>query len=194
MSLTTDKGQNISTAVDILLETYENLNLLFTEMDALSEKEGFIPLTPKFLRWKSDSSYEGWLTRNFIKLYQIQNHSSISNLPDINESDIYCVEVDLIGEEGYPDITLARLSYDFSQWTRLPAVSDHWIFWDIFRIKNHFEIQEENGRWDSKPFKKSEKKYWGLKRATAIIIPLTEVKSSESIKSMIFKNLKQLEW
>ncbi|WP_121612675.1 hypothetical protein [Mesobacillus foraminis] len=193
MSLKIEKGQNISTAVHVLVETYKNLNILFTELDALSKEEGFIPLTPRFLRWKSDSSYDGWLTSNFIKLYQITNHTSIPHLPDLSDSDLYCVEVDLTGEENYPEVTLAKLTYDFTQWTRMPAVSDHWIFGDIFRMDNHFRIKEDNGKWTSEPFEKSSKKYWGLKKAVAIAVPLVDISSPETIKSKIFKEFRELE-
>lgn len=192
MSIKIDQGQNISTAVNVLLETYKHLNLLFTEMDALASEEGFIPLTPKFLRWKSDTSFEGWLTSNFIKLYQIESHAAVAHLSDLNEGDLFIVEIDLNSEEGYPEITLGRLSYDYHQWTRMPAVSDHWIFWDIFRNENHFQISEENGRWESQPYKKSVKKYWGIQEAVGITLPLVEVTSSETIRRNIFQNLKQI--
>lgn len=160
------------------------------EMDALASEEGFIPLTPKFLRWKSDSSFEGWLTSNFIKLYQMENHAAVPHLSELNEGDLFLVEIDLNSEEGYPEITLARISFDYNQWIRIPAVSDHWIFWDIFRNENHFQIDEVNGRWESRPYKKSVKKYWGLQEAIAITLPLVEVSSTDRIRSNLFQKLK----
>ncbi|PLR79794.1 hypothetical protein CVD25_22835 [Bacillus canaveralius] len=189
MPLKNELGENISTAVNILRKTYENLNLLFSEMDVIAEKEGFVSLTPKFLRWKSDSATNGWLTSNFIKLYQIENQTSILNLPEVREGYVYCVEVDLESDKGYPVISLAKLSYDFSQWTRVPSVSDHWIFNDIFHNYNNFIIDEKDSVWTSKPNKKSVKKYWGLQSAIGMGYPLVHVSSSESIRTEIFDRL-----
>ncbi|WP_166030732.1 hypothetical protein [Neobacillus terrae] len=153
----------------------------------------FFPYTtPKFLRWKSDSSTAGWLTNNFIKLYQFENHTSLPNLPEVKEGPVYCVEVDLEGKDDYPEITLAKLTYDFSQWTKVPGVSDHWIFWDIFRMTNSFEINESNGTWASKPHSKAAKKYWGLQSAQGESFPLINVSSAETIKTKIFDRLLSL--
>ncbi|AIQ39908.1 hypothetical protein [Paenibacillus sp. FSL R5-0912] len=69
MSISNDLGGNISLAVKVLRETYKNLNLLFGEMDMIGKEVGFVPLTPRFLRWKSDSYEDGWLLNNFIKIY-----------------------------------------------------------------------------------------------------------------------------
>lgn len=66
---TTNTGQNISNIVYVLRETFKNLNLLFSELDQIGEEEGFVSITPRFSRWRSDSDYEGWLTSNFIKFY-----------------------------------------------------------------------------------------------------------------------------
>ncbi|OIJ21705.1 hypothetical protein BKP45_03120 [Anaerobacillus alkalidiazotrophicus] len=120
-------GGNISIAVDVLRETYKNLHLLFSELDRIGEDEGFVPITPKFLRWKSDSAHEGWLTSNFIKLYQIENEHPSTNITDLKNGPIFGIEVDL-GEDEYPVIALIRYHFDYSYWTRLPNVSDHWVF------------------------------------------------------------------
>jgi hypothetical protein len=187
-----DLGQNITAAVNVLNKTFENLNLMFTEMDVISEEAGFVSLTPKFLRWKSDSSPSGWLTNNFIKLYQIKDHSSVGHLTELKDSDIYCVEIDLEGENSYPEISLTRIEYDFSVWSRIPSVSDHWIFWNIFRDVNFFNINGEENIWTSEPYNKSKNKYWGIKRAVSKSIPLVTVSSAESIRTEIFENLRKL--
>ncbi|PET30575.1 hypothetical protein CN518_20350 [Bacillus anthracis] len=162
MSLTNNLGQNITLATNILQKTYENLNLLFIEMDRVGEEEGFMSLTPKFLRWKSESNTNGWLTSNFIKLYQLQENSSVPHLSDLRTGDIYCVEVSLNnGSEDYPEITLARFTYDYDFWT-------------------------------STPYEKSRKKYWGIQQGIAQVIPLLQITSPETIRSEIFKVLSGL--
>ncbi|ENQ3113169.1 hypothetical protein ACEOWI_004509 [Bacillus cereus] len=193
MSLTNNLGQNITLATNILQKTYENLNLLFVEMDRVGEEEGFMSLTPKFLRWKSESNTNGWLTSNFIKLYQLQENVSVPHLSDLRAGDIYCVEVSLNnGSEDYPEIALARFTYDYDFWTKMPSVSDHGIFFYPFRDENNFEIQEKNGIWTCTPYEKSRKKYWGIKQGIAQVIPLLQVTSPETIRSEIFKVLSEL--
>ncbi|AJG91221.1 hypothetical protein I6G77_28095 (plasmid) [Bacillus tropicus] len=193
MSLTNNLGQNITLATNILQKTYENLNLLFIEMDRVGEEEGFMSLTPKFLRWKSESNTNGWLTSNFIKLYQLQENSSVPHISDLRTGDIYCVEVSLNnGSEDYPEITLARFTYDYDFWTKMPSVSDHWIFFYPFRDENNFKIQEKNGIWTSTPYEKSRKKYWGIQQGLAQVIPLLQITSPETIRSEIFKVLSEL--
>ncbi|MBY0054645.1 hypothetical protein [Brevibacillus agri] len=193
MSSTNDFGENISLAVKVLRETYKNLNMLFNEMDIIGKKKGFISLHPKFLRWKSDSYEDGWLLSNFIKVYQMEGDSAGNkHVPDLKDGDVYVVEVDLDGEEGYPEITLSRFHFDLSKWERMPAISDHWLFHNPYRLENHFNIEEANGIWRSKTKQKSINRYWGLKRAIGKSIPLTSVCDSASIKTKIFESLLEL--
>ena len=189
---TTNVGQNISNAVYVLKETYKNINLLFSELDRIGEKEGFIPITPKFLRWKSDSDYDGWLTNNFIKLYQVEKDSPLKHLQNLKEGFIFGIEIDLIGEENYPTISLTRYHFDFSEWTRTPTISDHWVFWDPFRIEKFFEITKDNGVWTSIPLEKTKSRYWGMKSAVSIEIPLVSITSPEDISMKIFQELENL--
>ncbi|RHW37453.1 hypothetical protein D1B33_07880 [Lysinibacillus yapensis] len=188
----TNVGQNISNSIYVLKETYKNLNLLFSELDRIAEKEGFIPLTPKFLRWKSDSNYNGWLTSNFIKLYQIEKDPPLKHIQNLKEGFIYGIEVDLEGEDNYPIISLSRYQFDFSEWFRIPTTSDHWIFWDPFRKDKFFEINKVNDVWISKTLEKSKIRYWGMQNAVSIEIPLVSITSSEEIRSKIFLEFNNL--
>lgn len=137
-------GQNISSAVDVLIEAYTNLEILFSELDRVGEEEGFISLTPRFMRWKSDTDPSGWLTSNMIKLYQLEKDSSLPSLPDIKSGPVFGIEVDL-NYKDYPVISLTRYTFDFTYWTRTPSVSDHWVFYGPFRYDDSFSIEESNG-------------------------------------------------
>ncbi len=193
MSSTNNLGQNITTAINVLYETYQNLNLMFSEMDIIAEEEGFVSLSPKFLRWKSDSNTNGWLTNNFVKLYQLEDKSMMANVPDLREGYMFCVEIEL-GEEdvNYPLITLSKFTFDYRSWSRLPGVSDHWIFHNPFRDESQFNIDEKEGLCTSKPHQKTKKKYWGLQEAIGRSFPLLNVTSPETIRSGIFKGLLEL--
>lgn len=190
MSLINDVGANISLSVKVLRDTYKNINLLFNEMDIIGKEQGFISLNPKFLRWKSDSYEDGWLLSNFIKVYQMEGDSAGNeNVPDLKDGDVFVVEIDLEGEEEYPEITLSRFQYDLTKWERMPAISDHWLFHDPYRLENHFDIEESEQIWSSKTKAKSIHRYWGLKRAIGKSVPLVSVCDSAAIKTHIFEAL-----
>ncbi|MDG5473119.1 hypothetical protein P6709_15305 [Jeotgalibacillus sp. ET6] len=186
-------GANISNAVHVLKETYKNLNKLFSELDRVGEVHGFNSITPKFLRWKSDSNPEGWLTSNFIKLYQQEGNTPLKHLPNMFDEDVFGIEVDLEGEENFPVISIVKFKFDFAIWTRTPATSDHSIFWDPFRNERFFTITKENELWTSQSTAIGKSRYWGLEKAVAIGIPLLAVNSPEDISEKIFEKMKLLE-
>jgi hypothetical protein len=181
-------GQNINTAVEVLIETYKNLDSLFVELDRIGEEEGFITLTPRFMRWKSDTDPTGWLTSNFIKLYQLEKDPDFPTNLGLKSGSIFGIEVDLQAKE-YPVISLIRYTFDYSQWIKLPSISDHWIFFGPFRYDNFFNIYEENGLWSSEPLEKAKKRYWGIQKAVARDFPLIEITTPESIRTKIFQEL-----
>lgn len=179
MTLTADKGQNITTAVTVLRETYKNLDLLFGELDRIGEEEGFIPITPKFLRWKSDADYDGWLTRNFIKLYKIPEDSASPI------KTIYGIEIDL-DKEKFPILSLLKYTFEASEWPEKTSPSDHWIFWDPFRRDNFFNIDKADGVWTSVPLEKAKKRYRGMQKAIFISMPLVSIASPEDVRNIVF--------
>jgi hypothetical protein len=191
-TISVNLGQNISNAVTVLKETYKNLNLLFSELDRIGEKEGFVPLTPKYLRWKSDSDYEGWLTNNFIKLYQLEEDPILNESIGVRDGFLFGIEVDLEGEKGFPTLSLVRYSFDYSKWSRIPAISDHWVFWGPFRKEKFFDIQQTDNLWKSVATEKGKERYWGIQNAVAIELPLWSVSSTEDIKLKIFRELGRL--
>lgn len=191
MSVTINRGENITTAIEIVRKTYENLDVLFTEMDRIGKEEGYITLTPRFLRWKSDFDSDGWMTRNFIKLYQAKSDPTTEKVTDLRTGSLFGIEVDLEREE-YPTISLIRYTYDYSTWTRMPGVSDHWLFYNPFRETNLFEIVQKDDMWTSIPLEKTKKRYWGIQRAVAIDIPLIDITSPELIRTEIFQKLMSL--
>jgi hypothetical protein len=186
------RGENITNAITVLKETYENLELLFSELDRVGTEEGFFCLTPRFLRYKSDTDYLGWLTSDFTKLYQRKSDTVAPHLPELREGAIFGIEVELQDEDnGYPVLSIIEYFYDYTYWNRLPSVSDRWVFYCPFRNENEFKIEESNGTWTSVPFDRVKKKYWGLQKAVAYGMPLVEIKSSEDIRDKVFGKMKK---
>lgn len=111
----------------------------------------------------------------------------------MKDGPIFAVEIDLIGENGYPSISLSRFTFDFSFWDRMSSVSDHWLFYYPFvEDENLFTISELNGVWTSIPKEHIKKKYWGFEKAIAIEIKLMDVDSPETIRSKVFGELMEL--
>lgn len=188
MSTSVNAGATISKAVKVLQESYKNIHILLADLDRIGAKEGFISLTPKFLRYRSEGDPESWATHNFIKLYR----KADSGEPEKSQSVgfVYGVEIDLIGENDEATLSLHKFEFDFSYWDRLPSTTDHWVFWWPFRESNHFEIQIPNQTedlWVTKTKDGFIKKYWGLQGAVASEMPLTNLSSSEDISEKVFK-------
>lgn len=160
-------------------------------MDRVGNEEGYISLTPRFMRYKSDVDPEGWLTTNMIKLFQFEKDPNLTNLPELKSGPIFGGEVNFESKE-YPVISLIRYTFDFSYWERTPSVSDHWVFYDPFRYEDFFDITEDNGVWTSIPYENAKKRYWGIEKAVAIEIPLVEVTSPEDIRTKIFQKFENL--
>lgn len=192
MSTIQSNGESVVQATNIIIETYENLSILFSELDRVGEQEGYVTITPRFMRYKSDTDYTGWLTTNFIKLY-VKGTNPPASIEDIRELPWYGVMVDLKGddEEKIPLLSIVHYKYDQTYWERLPAVSDHWAFWAPF-YEDGFEITYEDREWNSTSSDRAKKKYYGFEKAKAIDIPLFEVKSPEDIRSKLFGGFDQL--
>ncbi|OZI10741.1 hypothetical protein CEW92_15025 [Bacillaceae bacterium SAS-127] len=80
----------------------------------------------------------------------------------------------------------------FEKWNRTPAVSDHWLFSDPFRVEKFFDITKDNGVWISKVLEKAKSRYWGMQNAVSIEIPLVSITSPEDISTKVFQELESL--
>ena len=65
-----NSSENISNAVQVLYKTYENVQKLMEYCKAIASENGYTCMINRFLRWKSDNSYDGWLLNDFILLFQ----------------------------------------------------------------------------------------------------------------------------
>jgi hypothetical protein len=192
MSIIQSNGKSVFQATKIINETYENLSILFSELDRVGEQEGYVTITPRFMRYKSDTDFNGWMTINFIKLY-VKSDIPPTSIEDIRELPWFGVMVDLEGneEEGIPMLSILRYQYDQTFWDRLPTVSDHWAFWAPF-VEDGFDVIREGNEWTSTSSERAKKKHYGFEKAKAIDIPLFEVNSPEDIRVKVFKGLDQL--
>lgn len=70
---------NIVKAFEIIDKTYENVEKLMKYCDSIADDKGYISISDRFLRYKFDKDYEGWMTRIFVKLYQHQDDMLLEN-------------------------------------------------------------------------------------------------------------------
>lgn len=194
MSITQTKGESIIQATKLLKETYRNLNILFQELDRVGEEEGYVAINPKYMRYKSDTDTTGWMTTNFIKLY-VKTDKILESIEDIRDLDWYGVMVDLTDDDEnvIPIVSIIRYQYDQSHWSRLPAVSDHWIFWSPFYEGDYTIIRGDN-KWHIDAKGKAKKKHNGFEKLAAIDVPLFDLKSPEDVREKVFKNFEGLEF
>ncbi|MCQ2011172.1 hypothetical protein NOM01_14380 [Sporolactobacillus sp. STSJ-5] len=193
MSSIIEKGKNITNAVMVLKETYKSINLLLDELDRVSKRSGYMSITPRFLRKRSDANFNGWLTSDFIKLYQWEDDPELPHLKSMKDGLIYGVEVDLDSED-YPTIGLNIYNFDLSNWTTHPSVSDYNLYWDPFRDDVHFNINTDEKElfYSSETKEKYISNYSYLKRSVSKVIPLLSISSSEDIKEKIFEGFKDV--
>ncbi|MDQ0896259.1 MULTISPECIES: hypothetical protein [unclassified Paenibacillus] len=121
-------GENITNAVKVIQRTYENLSRMFKDLDEIANRAGFVTITPRFLRYKSDNDITGWMVGGFIKLYQLKEDPEIPGSGGLHNGPIYGVDVTL-SDEGYsfPTLTVVKYVYKtLTGWGKLPAVNEHW--------------------------------------------------------------------
>src|SRR5947207_821302 len=108
-----ETSKNIKNAFDVVRKTYENLYKLFSELDAASSEQGFVPITPGiFLRYRSDPEWEhGWMIQTFIKLFQSKDDEPHPAVVGLRQGPIYGVSAYLYKKVS---LCLARYEYDLS--------------------------------------------------------------------------------
>jgi hypothetical protein len=183
-------GQNITNAFTVVLKTYENLEKFWVDLDETAMHSSYVSITPKFIRWKSDSNSAGWLTGNFIKLYQSASDPLIDDIEGLRNGPIYGVEVAFMEKEDLiPMISVAKYDYeasDLSKWGKLPSVSDHWGFHYPLHNKQLFTIESKGEFTSSIPkSNKTSKDYWNLIMVTYYRTELVPMQSKETIRRNI---------
>ena len=149
--------QNIENAFSVVKTTYVNLSKLFSAIDSVCIDNGFINIIKdqkSFLRWKSDNDPFGWLINSFIKLYQgndFPKQIEESQSDEIRKDEfIYALDFNL---EQSPILKIAKFSFDISEWTNSPNVSDHWVYYWPLKTDNinDFDFEQEGEYIKSTP-------------------------------------------
>lgn len=189
-----NSGVNIHNAFDVVLKTYENVDKFMSYCISIAKEKGeFTSVIPKFLRWKSDNNYYGWLICSFILLFQKQSDPELEN--GWHDGSIYVMEVNFITEDyDEPQVCLAKFDYeDISSWTPGCSMANHYIFYDpmYYDIMEYAKVDDYDiGTVKDKI--KAKNRYWGVTRIVSKNILLTEITNKNAYET-IFGGFKDLE-
>lgn len=184
--------RNILNAFQVVYRTYQSVDKMFAELDEVCLRSGYVVLTPRFMRWKSDMHPGGWLVGSFIKLYQRKEDPRLRKGQELRNGPIFGVEVSLLNTQGpleSLDMLVAKYEYEddyFRTWDRAPSVAEHWGFYHPLRDAKRFQLSEANGVWKSVPADDAVKdEFWGLRQARFVRRPLLDITGKEQIREQI---------
>lgn len=171
-------GENIKDAFEVVLKTYENVDRLIKYCDVISRDYGYEPVTEKFLRYKSDSNYEGWVINSFIKLYQSNSEKILEN--GWKEGPVFAMEINFVDQ---PTVYLSKFLFeDMSTLMGKVSPSDYWLFTEpIDCLDNGFTEVPIEGKEDyriSTPKNDIKSRYWNIDKVVYAKIDLLKVTSN----------------
>ncbi|KAJ49369.1 hypothetical protein BD780_003504 [Clostridium tetanomorphum] len=177
-------GENIKSAFEVVLKTYENVDKLLRYCDLIAEDYGYEVVTDKFLRYKSDSNYEGWFINSFIKLYQSKHDNTLEN--SWKDGPVFVMEINF---EDMPTVYLSKFEYeDISSWGKGVSPSEYWGFTDPIDCEgngfNESPIDEKEGYYISEPTPDLKSRYWDVKRVIYTKTDLLQIDSSNVSKNI----------
>ncbi len=173
-------GENILNAVRVITKTHENVDKLLNCCKNLSKQDdsNYELLTEKFLRWKSDNNFYGWMLTSFILLFKRKVE---------NEQTIYGIEINLDEVE----LNVVKYIYnDAVDFERYISPASHWIYYYPIHNDTDEFMQIENENYiESKP-KDAENKY-GLSRVVFKTFSLVEI-TADNVNEKVFGTFDKL--
>lgn len=188
-----NSAENIRNAFKVVNKTYENINKMMNYCKTIADEGNeYVVSVPKFLRWKSDNEFDGWLINDFILLFQSKGDEELEN--GWRNGPIYVLDIDFDYEDT-PKVYISKFEYkNIENWSNGCSPTNHWRFYWPIRKVDEFDFQEidSNAKDNYKictPKKGRESladnSYWGIKRAVCYTEELTDI-NAENIKEKIF--------
>ncbi len=189
-----NSGENIFNAFEVVNKTHENVQkfIEFCKKTAAERKE-FDLMSPKFLRYKSDSSYWGWNTTQMFLLFQDMQDELLEN--GWRDGPIYVLEILLYDPDGCfetkePRLKMAKFEYeDIVNFESGISTTEYYAFTHPLYDVGYEEI--EDGILAAEMPEEITQKYWGVKRVVCKVSLLVDV-SYENAYDMIFGTFKVL--
>lgn len=160
-------GENIFNAFEVVNKTHENVEKLIKFCKIMvSEKKEFDLVSPKFLRYKSDSDYLGWNTTRMFLLFQDTQDQLLEN--GWRDGPIYVLEILLYDPDGCfetnePRLEMAKFEYEnIENFASGISSSEYYAFAHPLYDVDYEEM--EDGILVAEMPKEITQKYWGVKR------------------------------
>lgn len=182
---------NIAKAFEIIDKTYENVEKLMKYCDSIAEDNGYISMSDRFLRYKSDKDYEGWMTRIFVKLYQRQDDMPLEN--EWLDGPVYAMFI-----RFYDEAAVYVSKYDYKSiesWNKGASPSDFWGFtWPIedeVEFTRSLATEDETVSVSMPTGERVSSKYWGLQCVKTMRHELMDI-NKDNVSELIFKGFDRL--
>ncbi|MBR1397728.1 MAG: hypothetical protein IJ563_09385 [Selenomonadaceae bacterium] len=195
-NMSSDAGMNITNAVHVLFQTYENIDKLMRYCQNIAEESGYkcMTPTPRFLRWKSDADFWGWGPRDFIMIFQRIDDELLEN--GWHDGAVYGVQITLFDDPDDnlpPGVYPIKYNYnDIKSWKAGCSPADHWLFDNPSWLDSKFNI-EERGEY-TVTFPKDEQASQSYRGIQSLIYKSFELMSvtSENVKDIVFGSFDEL--
>ncbi|MGL4108401.1 hypothetical protein [Clostridium sp. LP20] len=185
-----NSSENIKNAFTVVVKTYENIEKLMNYCDNVADNYGYIPISSKFLRRRSDNNPTGWLYRSLIKVYQAKENFQ-EDEDGWCDGPVYTMEFNF---EEEPNCYLSKFEYeDITSWNNGISPTEHWGFYfpTDERDERHSFVKIEDDYIVSTPKEGYKDTYWGLERVIFRVLSLLEI-NGDNAGSLIFGEFDKL--
>lgn len=191
-------GENIKNAIQVLYKTYESVEKMMEQCRTISEDAGYVLMSDKFLRWRSDSNSGGWLVNSVILLFQHQSASECDSGNHWRNGPVYVVEICLgvkSEPERLPELLVSKFEYkNIEEWYEGCSPANHWVFHQPLHKEKagSFTMQEVGAFTVYTPnSEKVSDSYWGMERAVSVAFPLIDI-TSDNLRDKVFGTFDRL--
>jgi len=204
MSLNYDVEKNIANAFKIVYKTYENAQKLMSFLRGAANSHHYRCLTDNPLTWSQTSNlnndHYGWAYGRFVMIFQKNKKENNNNLHE-NSLFVFCLnlgyfhsdfEREIEEDNEIAKIYLARFDYGKSKLPEEPYRNrDLWMYdrpilWNSIM---DYSIEAEY----SYGTREADENYGGLEQVIKCFVPLSDIKSSDDAKKMIFGKYDELQ-
>lgn len=191
-------GENIRNSIQVLYKTYESVSKMMEQCKAIAEDSGYIHMSDKFLRWKSDSNSDGWLLNSFILVFQRISDPECESGNHWRNAPVYTMEICLgikSDPDRLPELLMSKFEYrNIGDWAEGCSPADHWGFHQPVhqgRAKQFSVRQEEDFSIYIPNSSKVSETYWDLERVVSVTSPLISV-TSANLQDVVFGTFDRL--
>lgn len=189
-------GENIFNAFEVVNKTHENVYKLIEFCRVMTtEREEFDLMSPKFLRYKSDSDYWGWNTRRMVLLFQDTQDEMLEN--GWRDGPVYVLEIVLYDPDaceffGADEPMLEMAKFEYEDIESLPtSVSPAYCYYFTHPLYDPEYSELGDEIFVAEMPEEITQRYWGVKRVVCKIFPLVDV-NYENAYDVIFGTFKSL--